>query len=266
MAHLRRTPKTLIGSFLRNFSPTFADIKYSGRDGSLEFSMTVDPTGTGTNMVAGTITQNGEKRPKAAGTKSTISFQLPAGMQCTGGQSGNLCLASFKSAGGFGNCVALMQSGANVANASTAGAVNPATATGAAVAGSTSVAGTGANAAAANVNAVDGTTLSAADLATGNAAASTGNVVSASAQSISNGQGSTQVVSVNNNGKGVTAVQSGPGALAAAQRGSRAGVVSSKAVGTRAARAFRRAQAQVEVEPVTEWDGDDDTTEDSEEA
>jgi len=34
---------------------------------------------------------------------------MPAGMNCTGGASGNLCLASFKTTAGFGNCVVVSQ-------------------------------------------------------------------------------------------------------------------------------------------------------------
>ena len=39
-----------------------------------------------------------------------LLVQLPSDTICSGGPSGNLCLASFKTAGGFGNCVVLEQS------------------------------------------------------------------------------------------------------------------------------------------------------------
>jgi len=38
-----------------------------------------------------------------------LTVQMPAGTNCTGGASGNLCLASFKTTAGFGNCVVVSQ-------------------------------------------------------------------------------------------------------------------------------------------------------------
>ena len=55
-------------------------------------------------------------------------MQLPAGTTCTGGASKNLCLVSFTTAGGFGNCVVVQQPKANAATA-TNGAKKPAAST-----------------------------------------------------------------------------------------------------------------------------------------
>ncbi len=41
-----------------------------------------------------------------------VTVQLPAGTACTGGTAGNLCLVSFKTAGGFGNCVVVQKAAA----------------------------------------------------------------------------------------------------------------------------------------------------------
>jgi hypothetical protein len=88
--------------------------------------MTVDAAGTGAKFVAGKVTVNGQAAPAATGTEK-ITASLPAGTKCTGGASGDLCLASFKTAGGFGNCVVVQQStgggaatgAANTGNAAT---------------------------------------------------------------------------------------------------------------------------------------------------
>ncbi|KAB5589948.1 hypothetical protein CTheo_6606 [Ceratobasidium theobromae] len=85
-----------------NFNP--------GRDGSMQFTARVDPTGTGKSFVAATITQNGPLAPPKAGSTAQISVSLPDGTKCTGGASGDLCLLSFKSASGFGNCMVVKQS------------------------------------------------------------------------------------------------------------------------------------------------------------
>ena len=80
----------------------------SGTDGSRQVSLTVDSTGKGTSFKAGTVTQNGVAAPATTGTQQIVA-QLPAGTKCTGGAAGNLCLASFKTLGGFGNCVVVSQ-------------------------------------------------------------------------------------------------------------------------------------------------------------
>jgi hypothetical protein len=48
------------------------------------------------------------KAPSSIGSQN-LTVQLPSGTKCQGGPSGNLCLVSFKTAGGFGNCVVVQQ-------------------------------------------------------------------------------------------------------------------------------------------------------------
>ncbi|KDQ22675.1 hypothetical protein PLEOSDRAFT_1050167 [Pleurotus ostreatus PC15] len=77
-----------------------------GIDGSRQFTLKVDATGTGKSFQAGTITKNGLK-VTYKNEKETIQAKLPAGMICQGGQAANLCLAQFTNAAyqKFGNCV-----------------------------------------------------------------------------------------------------------------------------------------------------------------
>jgi hypothetical protein len=75
-----------------------------GRDGSTQFTAQVDATGKGTSFKDATVTKNGEAAPNKVGDVQ-ITVRMPAGTKCTGGADGNLCLVSFKSAGGFGNCM-----------------------------------------------------------------------------------------------------------------------------------------------------------------
>ncbi|KAG6839432.1 hypothetical protein C0991_002593 [Blastosporella zonata] len=108
-------PAAADGSFVAtvtNFNP--------GLDGSRQVTMKVDPTGSGknANFVTGTVTQNGDRAPKDVGSQQ-LTASLPAGMKCTGGTAGNLCLASFKNAFGFGNCVVIQQSSDNSTASST---------------------------------------------------------------------------------------------------------------------------------------------------
>lgn len=98
-----------------------------GRDGSRQVTMTVDAAGTGKKFVAGTVTKNGQAAPASVGSEQ-ITASLPAGTKCTGGQKGNLCLASFKTSAGFGNCVVVQQGGAAAPAANgTTPAATPAT-------------------------------------------------------------------------------------------------------------------------------------------
>jgi len=86
------------------------------KDGSLQFTAQVDSAGTGKAFKAATITKNGDAAPKKIGQVSQLSVSLPAGTKCTGGASKDLCLVSFKSASGFGNCVVVKQGGAGAAS------------------------------------------------------------------------------------------------------------------------------------------------------
>jgi len=94
-----------------------------GTDGSLEFKGQVDPTGTGKHFVPMTITTNGNNSPPGAESQ-TIVATLPPGTKCTGGMSGNLCLAQFVSGAKFGNCAVVSQTTAD-AGAPTTAAGNP---------------------------------------------------------------------------------------------------------------------------------------------
>lgn len=89
------------------FSTTVTNFN-AGVDGSRQVTAKVDAAGTGKNFVAATVTKNGVRAPTSTGT-DTISVQLPSGTRCTGGPNRNLCLVSFKTAGNFGNCVAVQQ-------------------------------------------------------------------------------------------------------------------------------------------------------------
>ncbi|KAG8708276.1 hypothetical protein FRC09_001338 [Ceratobasidium sp. 395] len=84
----------------------------ANKDGSLQFTAQVDSTGTGKGLKAATITKNGPGAPPKVGTKATLDVTMPAGMKCTAGKTQDLCLVSFKSASGFGNCVVVKQAGA----------------------------------------------------------------------------------------------------------------------------------------------------------
>ncbi|CAE6494583.1 unnamed protein product [Rhizoctonia solani] len=88
----------------------------ANKDGSLQFTASVDPTGTGKSFKAATITTNGPAAPPKVGTTAQLSVNLPAGTVCSGGASKDSCLVSFKSASGFGNCVVVKQAGAGGAS------------------------------------------------------------------------------------------------------------------------------------------------------
>jgi len=94
-----------------------AAINYNAnKDGSLQFTAQVDAAGTGKGLKAATISKNGPAAPPKVGTTAQLSVSMPAGTKCTGGASKNLCLVSFKSASGFGNCVVVKQGGAAAAS------------------------------------------------------------------------------------------------------------------------------------------------------
>jgi len=99
----------------------------AGKDGSRQVTMTVDATGQGKSFVKGTVSKNGQLAPTSTGSEQ-ITAALPAGTKCTGGKAGNLCLASFKTAGGFGNCVVVSQGAAAAAAAPATGGAAAATA------------------------------------------------------------------------------------------------------------------------------------------
>ncbi|KAF8483931.1 hypothetical protein DFH94DRAFT_600705, partial [Russula ochroleuca] len=86
------------------FSPSIVSFA-PGSDGSQYIAtVKVDATGTGSNFVAASMISNGPQKPAAAGTQQ-LSVQLPTGTDCTGGTDKNLCVASFITNNGQGNCV-----------------------------------------------------------------------------------------------------------------------------------------------------------------
>ncbi|KZT28000.1 hypothetical protein NEOLEDRAFT_1176170 [Neolentinus lepideus HHB14362 ss-1] len=88
----------------------------AGTDGSRQVTAKVDATGAGKTFVAATVTENGDKSPTNVGSQQ-VTVQMPAGAKCTGGTGKDLCLVSFTTAGGFGNCVVVKQGAANNAAA-----------------------------------------------------------------------------------------------------------------------------------------------------
>ncbi|TFK93364.1 hypothetical protein K466DRAFT_594484 [Polyporus arcularius HHB13444] len=84
------------------FSTTIQNFN-AGVDGSLQVDkVLVDATGTGKKFVAA------QMNPPTV-TSAAISVKLPGGTTCQGGKDKDLCLVSFKTAGGFGNCVVVQQ-------------------------------------------------------------------------------------------------------------------------------------------------------------
>ncbi|KAI0358034.1 hypothetical protein OH77DRAFT_1373086, partial [Trametes cingulata] len=99
----------------------------TGKDGSRELTEAlVDPTGKGSSFESVKIVQNGDRTPTSTGTQEIVA-QLPSNADCSGGSSGNRCLVSFKTAGGFGNCV-VVQKGAARASKATSATSTPAAA------------------------------------------------------------------------------------------------------------------------------------------
>ncbi|KAF5379904.1 hypothetical protein D9757_007184 [Collybiopsis confluens] len=102
---------------ITNFNPTI--------DGSRKVKTAlVDTTGTGKSFNAeATMVTNGDPNPSTDDSEQIVA-SMPAGIQCTGGASGNLCLMSMKTTFGFGNCVVVQQgaSSSNSTSTSTADA------------------------------------------------------------------------------------------------------------------------------------------------
>jgi hypothetical protein len=101
-------------------------------DGAGPYTCMVDPTATGTNWQAATVTQNlpGNDRGRNRDTQMQdlpLTVSMPAGMTCTGtvaGQS-NVCMVRCQNparAGPFGGCVPVQMAGAAAAAAPATGA------------------------------------------------------------------------------------------------------------------------------------------------
>jgi len=86
----------------------------AGADGSRAIkSLSIDTTATGKSFkaaAASAIVTNGDANPTSVGTQQ-VTIKVPAGTVCTGGAGKDLCLMSFTTTAGFGNCVVAKQSG-----------------------------------------------------------------------------------------------------------------------------------------------------------
>ncbi|EJD55594.1 hypothetical protein AURDEDRAFT_109865 [Auricularia subglabra TFB-10046 SS5] len=71
-----------------------------GRDGSTQFTAALSTTGRNGNFQEVDVTANGVAAPNG-NIESPITVAIPAGTDCSGGS----CVLTFRSAGGFGNCV-----------------------------------------------------------------------------------------------------------------------------------------------------------------
>ncbi|KAF8592117.1 hypothetical protein K439DRAFT_1256837, partial [Ramaria rubella] len=94
---------------VNNGTVTLTAINFNGgTDGSRSFSAKISADGTTNNMVPAQVITNGDVSPTGPGSQPIV-VQMPNGIQCTGGQTGNLCLLAMVSAGGFGNCAVVSQ-------------------------------------------------------------------------------------------------------------------------------------------------------------
>jgi len=77
----------------------------TGQEGSRHIqTVSVDASGTGENFVQAEMVANGDEDPGSDGSQQ-VTGKLPDGIQCSGGTNKNLCLVSFVSDHGYGNCV-----------------------------------------------------------------------------------------------------------------------------------------------------------------
>jgi len=81
-----------------------------GADGSRSIKTAeVDSSGTGQNFDGqATVLTNGDPNPTSDASQN-ITVKLPDGTKCAGGTNKNLCLVSFTTTAGFGNCVVVSQ-------------------------------------------------------------------------------------------------------------------------------------------------------------
>lgn len=87
----------------------------------------VDATATGKTFTNADVTEvSGGAAQGGSGTTSQITFQMPAGIKCTGGSDKATCLVELTTAGGFGACLAVTQKGGAAAPAAGAKAAAPA--------------------------------------------------------------------------------------------------------------------------------------------
>jgi len=91
----------------------------TGVSGSRAVTAQIDSGGAGQSFMPAAVTTNGDEEPTSTGTQ-TLIIQIPPGTLCTGGKDERRCLLAFKTAGGFGNCVAITQP-----NGAATGPTNP---------------------------------------------------------------------------------------------------------------------------------------------
>jgi hypothetical protein len=108
-----------------SFSPSITNFN-PGADGSRSIkTVQVDATGTGKSFVAAQMVVNGDPNP-TSDTTEQLTVQLPAGTKCSGGANKDLCLASFTTTSGFGNCVVVSQGAGAAAAPSAVNKASPA--------------------------------------------------------------------------------------------------------------------------------------------
>ncbi|KAI9065248.1 hypothetical protein FKP32DRAFT_1674893 [Trametes sanguinea] len=205
-----------------SFAATITNFN-GGVHGSRQVTAQIDPTGTGKSFTAATVLQNGDKSPTGTGSQQLV-VQMPAGTACTGGATGDKCLVSFVTAGGFGNCVVVQS------------------ATAAAGAGNSTAAGTAASGTAAAGTAATGTTGT-----TGTTAKGKGKKKAKAAKQAAAAAAQAKAAQAANAQAGAAQAQAGAAqaqaqGLAKAEQHKAKQARDMNAVGTRAARALRRAE------------------------
>lgn len=106
-----------------------------GRDGATTLkdnAAKVDTTASGKTFNNAAVTEvSGGNANGGNGNTSKITFKMPAGVKCTGGNDKSTCLVELTTAGGFGACLAVTQK-AGAAAVAEAPAAAPAAGAGAA--------------------------------------------------------------------------------------------------------------------------------------
>ncbi|KAF7439734.1 hypothetical protein PC9H_000070 [Pleurotus ostreatus] len=219
-------------------------------DGAGPYSCQVSADATGQNFVTMDVTQQVPGIASISLAKATpfpLVAQMPAGMTCTGGPTGDACIVRCRNvaiAGPFGGCVAVTNANGGNATAAAAG-------TAAGVAGTGVVAGTAAGTAASGVA---GTGVGAgAPGAAGTAAtgvAGTAAATGAAGASIANANGAAAAAKVGAGGTGIGAgVGSVVGSLLS-KAGDAAGPLADVAGLAGIARALTKSQKQQQVSDV----------------
>ncbi|KAF8462642.1 hypothetical protein DFH94DRAFT_483758, partial [Russula ochroleuca] len=93
------------------YYPVITNAAAGGKGSQQIAKVQVDASGAGNSFVDATtgILNNGPKDPTTANAPYKLTVQLPEGTKCTGGTNKNLCLVSFTTTAGYGNCVVFSQ-------------------------------------------------------------------------------------------------------------------------------------------------------------